>query len=90
MQRLVDKCPIEEGNFYIKNFRRCVQFQEDPCAEPIEDDVADWKMKEHHIDTFTFSDAVTDDEDRTCQDIGFQPCLVTEHSTEAVLMPALA
>jgi hypothetical protein len=88
----IDKYPVEEGDFYIKNFRKSivekkkaleyklyVQFQEDPCTEPIEDGSADWKTKEHHIGTFTFSDAVTDDEDRTCQNIGFQPYLVTEH-----------
>jgi hypothetical protein len=88
----VDKYPIEEGDFYLKNFRESivekkkplqyklyVQFQEDPCTEPIEDGSANWKTKEHHIGTFTFSDAVTDNEDRTCQNIGFQPYLVTEH-----------
>jgi catalase len=88
----IDKYPLEDGNFYLKNFRKSivenktplkyklyVQFQEDTCTEPIEDGSANWQTKEHHIGTFTFSDAVTDDEDRTCQNIGFQPYLVTEH-----------
>lgn len=87
----VDNYPIEEGDFYLKNFRKSivekktplqyklyVQFQEDPCTEPIEDGSSNWQTKEHHLGTFTFSDAVTDDEDRTCQNIGFMPYLVTE------------
>jgi hypothetical protein len=87
----IDKYPVEDGDFYLKNFRKSivenrkplkynlfVQFQEDPCTEPIEDGSANWGTKEHHLGTFTFSDAVTDDEDRTCQNIGFQPYLVTE------------
>jgi hypothetical protein len=88
----INHYPLEEGDFYLKNFRKSiveknkhlqyklfVQFQEDPCTEPIEDGSAYWHTKEHHVGTFTFSDAVTDDEDRTCQNIGFLPYLKTEH-----------
>lgn len=88
----VDKYPIEEDkDFYLDNFRKSivedktpleynlyVQFQEDPCTEPIEDGTADWKTKERHLGTFTFKDAVTDDDDRTCQNIGFMPYLLTK------------
>jgi hypothetical protein len=87
----IDKYPLEDGDFYLKNFRKSivenktplkyklmVQFQEDPCTEPIEDGSSDWQTPEYHLGTFTFSDAVTDDDDRTCQNIGFQPYLVTK------------
>jgi hypothetical protein len=54
----IGKYPLEEGNFNLKNFcksivkknkhlqyKQYVQFQEDPCTEPIKDGSAYWILR---------------------------------------------